>query len=94
VIGLEVPVPVNPPGEEVTVYPVIGAPPVEEGAVKDTEAWALPALADTDVGAPGTVAGNVAIASPCGLFPTPTVVVTDPELVATTSTAFVPYDAT
>ena len=45
------------PGLEVTVYEVIGLPPFEAGAVKLTVAWALPAVAETPVGAPGTVAG-------------------------------------
>ena len=38
VIGDDVPVAVRPPGEEVTVYPVITAPPVFVGAVKLTVA--------------------------------------------------------
>jgi hypothetical protein len=50
-----VPVPVPPAGEEVTVYPVIALPPSDEGTVKLTVAWALPAAAITPVGAPGTV---------------------------------------
>jgi hypothetical protein len=32
-------------------------PPFDAGAVKLTVAWALPAVADTAVGAPGTLAG-------------------------------------
>lgn len=48
---------VAPPGEEVTVYPVIGAPPLLDGAVKKTVALALSAVAEIEVGAPGTVAG-------------------------------------
>ncbi len=38
VIGLDEPVPVNPPGLDVTVYDVIAAPPVDAGAVNATEA--------------------------------------------------------
>ena len=58
VMGLAVlPVPVNPPGLEVTVYRVIALPPLEAGAVKLTVAWALPGVAEAPVGAPGTVAG-------------------------------------
>ena len=45
------------PGEEVTVYCVIDAPPSDAGAVQDTVASALPPVTDTPVGAPGTVAG-------------------------------------
>ncbi len=46
---------VAPPGLAVTVYDVIGLPPVEAGATHDTVADVLPATAVTDVGAPGTV---------------------------------------
>ena len=54
VIGLEVPVAVLPPGLDVTVYDVIGLPPVDVGGVKRTVACALPdTAADTAVGAPG-----------------------------------------
>ena len=48
---------VKPPGLDVTVYPVIELPPVVPGAVNATLAEALPAVALTPVGAPGTVAG-------------------------------------
>ena len=47
--------PVAPPGDAVTVYPVMGEPPLEAGAVHDTVANAFPATADTAVGAPGAV---------------------------------------
>src|SRR5664280_1735427 len=49
---------VAPPGVAVTVYPVIGEPPLLAGAVHDTTAWALPAVAVTPVGAPATVTAN------------------------------------
>jgi ABC-type nitrate/sulfonate/bicarbonate transport system substrate-binding protein len=39
------------------VNPVIAEPPFDTGAVQDTVANALPATAETPVGAPGTVAG-------------------------------------
>jgi len=55
VIGLADPVPLNPPGLEVTVYPVIADPPSLAGAVNVTVAWASPFTADTPVGAPGAV---------------------------------------
>lgn len=58
VMGEEEPVAVIPPGEEVTLYPVIGDPPSLAGAVKVTEAEALAAVAVPIVGAPGTVAGT------------------------------------
>ena len=51
---------VTPPGEEVTVYFVIAEPPLLVGAVHDTEASPLPAVAVTLVGAPGTVRGVTA----------------------------------
>src|SRR5690242_16617248 len=35
----------KPPGAAVTVYPVIALPPLDAGAVHDTVAWALPAVA-------------------------------------------------
>jgi hypothetical protein len=41
---------------------VIGAPPSEEGGVKLTVANALPAVALTAVGAPGTVRGVTPLA--------------------------------
>ena len=46
---------VAPPGEAVAVYEVIAAPPFEEGALQEIVAWALPAVALTDVGAPGSL---------------------------------------
>jgi hypothetical protein len=52
-IGEDAPVPVNPPGEEVTVYPVIALEPTFVGAVKVTEACAFPPVAVPIVGAPG-----------------------------------------
>jgi len=39
---------------------VIALPPLDAGAVHVTDACALPAVADTAVGAPGTVAGVTA----------------------------------
>jgi hypothetical protein len=56
IIGLAAPEAEKLPGLEITVYPVIALPPVA-GAVKLTDAWALPGVAVTAVGAPGTVAG-------------------------------------
>ena len=51
---------VNEPGEEVTVYPVIAEPPVDDGADQDTTTCVFPNTPDTPVGAPGTVAGTTA----------------------------------
>ena len=57
VIGLAVPVPVIPPGLEVTVYPVMARPPLLDGTPNVTEAWAFPFVAVPIVGASGTVVG-------------------------------------
>ena len=58
VIGDEGPVARKPPGEDVTVYPVIADPPVFVGAVKLTVAVPLlPVVTATPVGAPGSVGG-------------------------------------
>jgi hypothetical protein len=55
VIGEDEPVPVRPPGEEITVYPVIAPPPTTEGAVKATDTdVALATVAVPIVGALGT----------------------------------------
>src|SRR5258708_33858454 len=43
---------VIPPGDEVTVYPLIWDPPLEAGAVQVTVAWALPAGARPPGGGP------------------------------------------
>ena len=58
VIGEDVPVAVKPPGEEVTVYPVIGEPP-SFGAVKLTLALPLLPLALIPVGTPGAIGTGV-----------------------------------
>ena len=52
---------VMPPGEEVTVYCEIGLPPDDIGAVQTTTAvpLALPTVAITLVGFPGTVVVGV-----------------------------------
>lgn len=44
-----------PPGLAVTVYPVVGEPPLLAGAVQDTTARAFPGVALTPLGAPGAV---------------------------------------
>ena len=46
-----------PPGEEVTVYDVIGEPPPDAGGVNVTVACVFPAVAGPIVGGPGTAAG-------------------------------------
>ncbi len=55
--GEEAPLALNPPVDDVTVYPVIAAPPVFVGGTKETTAWAFPPTAVASVGAFGTVAG-------------------------------------
>ena len=78
VIGDEAPVAVRPSGEEVTVYPVITAPPVFVGAVKLTVALPLLTIAEILVGAPGAIAAGVTADDALEAVPVPT------ELVATT----------
>jgi hypothetical protein len=50
-----------PAGVEVTVYEVMALPPLDAGALHETEACALPAVAVTALGAPGAVAGVVGV---------------------------------
>ena len=70
-------VPVKPPGELVAVYCEMGEPPIVEGAVKATDALKMPAVADTPVGAPGTVDGVTELDGVDGdPVPTPLVAVT------------------
>lgn len=52
VIGDAVPDAVIPPGDDVTVYPVMADPPFDAGGVKVTVACALPAVAVPMVGVP------------------------------------------
>jgi hypothetical protein len=61
----------------VTVYDVIGLPPLEAGAVHDTVACPAPAVAVTPVGAPGAAAGVTALdAADAGPVPAEFVAVT------------------
>ena len=46
-----------PAGLELTLYEVMALPPSDEGAVQETVACELPAVAETVVGAPGIVIG-------------------------------------
>jgi hypothetical protein len=76
VTGLDVPVPVNPPGDDVTVYEITAEPPLGAGGVKLTVAWLLAAIADTPVGAPGTILGITLLeATDAPDVPTPLVAV-------------------
>jgi len=60
-----------------TLYPVIAEPPSLTGAVQLTSASALPAVAITAVGAPGTVLGvTAALSNDAGEVPTTLVAVT------------------
>ena len=77
VSGPEVHEQVSPPFAEsvvsvaVTVYPVMGEPPVDVGAVQVTVAVPLPAVAATADGAPGTVIGITELDAPeAGPVPT------------------------
>lgn len=68
---------VRPPGEAVTVYAVIGRPPVEDGADQVTPAEASRAIAEIPVGAPGRPVGVTATdEADAGLVPAPLVAVT------------------
>ena len=78
VIGDKEPVAVRPPGEEVTVYPVIADPPVFVGAVKLTVALPLLLVAEILVGTPGAIAAGVTADDALEAAPVPT------ELVAVT----------
>jgi hypothetical protein len=78
VIGEEAPDAVRPPGEEVTVYPVIADPPVLVGAVKLTVALPLLTVAEMLVGTPGAIGAGVTADDAIEAVPVPT------ELVATT----------
>ena len=60
-IGDVVPVPIKLPGLDVTVYPVTTLPPLLIGATNATLAEALPAVATTAVGGPGTVFGTTGV---------------------------------
>jgi len=71
VIGEDAPLTVRPPGEEVTVYPVIEDPPVFVGAEKLTEALPLLAVAAIPVGVPGTVVVGVTAAEALEELPAP-----------------------
>jgi hypothetical protein len=76
-IGDDAPVPVNEPGDDVTVKPVIVEPPLPP-AVNVTEAWAFPAVAVPIVGASGTVDGVAELdAADDPLVPYALVAVTD-----------------
>jgi len=52
---------VRPPGDEVTVYPVIAEPPLLDGADHETVTCEVPNTPDTPVGASGTVAGTTTL---------------------------------
>jgi len=70
VIGLAEPLAVRPPGDDVTVYDVIGEPPFEAGAAKDTVAAPLLAIAETAVGALGGPTGVTGVdGAEAGLAP-------------------------
>lgn len=59
---VEAEVQVNPPGAEVTVYPVTAEPPLSAGAVHDTTDWVRPPLVpDTPVGLPGDPATSAGV---------------------------------
>lgn len=59
------------PGDEVTVYDVIGEPPLSVGAVQLTVACAFPATAETAVGGAGAVAAGVTLFDAADAGPVP-----------------------
>ena len=67
---------VAPPGLAVAVYPVIGLPPVDDGALHARATWPLPEVGVRPVGAPGTVAGVADTGDDAGPVPTAFVAVT------------------
>ena len=69
-------VPLLLPGDDVTVYWVIAAPPSDAGAVHETTASALPPVADTPIGAPGKDAGITTLEA-VDADPVPTLLVAD-----------------
>jgi anti-sigma factor RsiW len=58
---------VAPPGLAVTVYELMAAPPLLDGAVQETEAEPFDGVAATEVGAPGTVTGVTELEAEDGL---------------------------
>lgn len=61
VSGDAAPEAVFPPGELVTVYELMATPPLDEGALKATTTWVLPAVALLMVGASGGPVGVTAV---------------------------------
>jgi hypothetical protein len=53
--GEELPLAVKFPGDDVAVYETVPPLPAYAGTVNETVACPFPALADTDVGTPGTL---------------------------------------
>ena len=77
---------VKPPGDDVAVYEVIGAPPFEAGAAhaRSTVPPLEPRLAELSVGAPGTVTAATGVAESAleaAPVPTPFVALTVKEYV-------------
>src|SRR5665213_2435233 len=66
---------VAPPGETVTVYPVIGEPPFDTGGLHWTVAAPSPAVAVPMVGAPGTAAVGVTVFDAADAGPGPVLLV-------------------
>ena len=76
-MGVAAPLALMPPGEDVTVYEVIGEPPFDAGARNETVACALPAAAVPMIGAPGTAPGVTLTAAEAGPVPTAFVALTE-----------------
>jgi hypothetical protein len=67
----------NPPGNEVTVYPVMALPPLDPGAAQLTIDDASPIVPETPVGAPGTVLGVTLDDVPALEFPAALIAITE-----------------
>src|SRR5438093_1420041 len=69
-VPLPTALPVAPPGEAVTRYPVTALPPSEAGAVQVKPTWPLPGVPMSAVGAPGRVRGTMPVVdADSGLLP-------------------------
>jgi len=64
------------PGDDVTVYPVIAFPPFDAGALQLTTDDAFATVAETFVGAPGTVLGVTDVDVPASELPVALVAIT------------------
>ena len=74
---VDVVVQVNPPGDEVTEYPVMALPPLDPGALQLTTDDTKSIVPETPVGAPGTVLGVTLDDVPAVEFPAALIAITE-----------------